>query len=376
MKLVCSQAELSAALAFAGRAVSSRPSHPILADFLLKADAEAGQLQISSFDLSLGVITSIAATVEAPGSATACAKIFGDIIGKLPSDGPVSISADKDAGKLKIKSLSGSFSVQCQDPADFPDMPSVDGGTSETFPAETFAAGLKSVLFAASNDESKQLLMGVHLSAGQHGVELAATDGHRLAVFFDQSQEHAPFELTIPGRSVREALRIDGTDIELAFHKGQAVFSAGQQSLITRTLDGTYPNYNQLIPKTFKVEAVFNRKDFISALERVAVLAAQHNNVVKVSVSAETGTAEISCEAQDVGSGLESVACELGEGADLEIAFNAFYLLDGLRVINSEKVGLFANAPTTPAIVRPHSVGEGDVKFSYTYLVMPVQVRT
>jgi DNA polymerase-3 subunit beta len=142
------------------------------------------------------------------------------------------------------------------------------------------------------------------------------------------------------------------------------------QVLTTRSLEGTYPNYRQLIPASFSRSITLDRRAFTASLERVAVLADQHNNVVKLALDATRGLVTISVDAQDVGSGSEQVAAEV-EGEPIDIAFNVRYLLDGLKAIGTDRVQMRCNAPTTPAVLSP--VGEdGD----YTYLVMPVQVRS
>jgi DNA polymerase-3 subunit beta len=147
------------------------------------------------------------------------------------------------------------------------------------------------------------------------------------------------------------------------------VFLWADQVLTSRSLDGTYPNYRQLIPESFTRTINLERRALVSALERVAVLADQHNNVVKLSAEPATGQILIQADAQDVGSGSEGLAATI-DGEAIQIAFNVRYLLDGLKAMACERVLLQCNAPTTPAILTP---AEGD---QFTYLVMPVQIRS
>jgi DNA polymerase-3 subunit beta len=147
------------------------------------------------------------------------------------------------------------------------------------------------------------------------------------------------------------------------------VFLWADQVLTSRSLDGTYPNYRQLIPESFNRRIGLDRRALVSALERVAVLADQHNNVVKLSADASTGNVLIQADAQDVGSGSEAVAAEI-DGEAIQIAFNVRYLLDGLKAMACDQVVLHCNAPTTPAILTP---ADGA---NFTYLVMPVQIRS
>ena len=152
--------------------------------------------------------------------------------------------------------------------------------------------------------------------------------------------------------------------------RGQVVFLAADQMVTSRTLEGTYPNYRQLIPDGFTRTISLDRRALIAALERIAVLADQHNNVVKFSTQPEDGVVQLSADAQDVGRGSESLPATL-TGDAMQIAFNVRYLLDGLKALGSDQVVLHCNAPTTPAVLKP----DGETE-SFTYLVMPVQIRS
>ena len=247
--------------------------------------------------------------------------------------------------------------------------------------ADALVKGLRATLFASSGDEAKQLLTGVHLRLDPSGLECAATDGHRLAVLCLAHANAAvegdggePFAVTVPARSLRELERLlsgrqSAEPLSLFYDRGQVVFLWADQVLTSRSLDGTYPNYRQLIPESFSRTIALDRRTLVSALERVAVLADQHNNVVKLSAEPATGQLLIQADAQDVGSGSEGLAASI-TGDAIQIAFNVRYLLDGLKAMACDQVLLQCNAATTPAILTPV---EGD---QFTYLVMPVQIRS
>lgn len=370
MQTTCSQTELAAALSLVGRAVASRPSHPILANVLLTADAATGRLSVTGYDLSLGIQTSIAAAVETSGATTVPARLFGEIISRLPADGPITLSAASE--QLEVSTLSGSYRVQQMPAEDYPDLPLGQTGTPITLQAADLSRGLRATLFAASTDESKQLLTGVHLELAS-STEFAATDGHRLAILTSKSADYAAVPkatITVPGRALRELERMlagSATAVEMFTDKGQIVFVCGDQVMTSRSLDGIYPSYRSLIPASFNRCITTSRKGLVAALERVAVVADQHNNVVKLTADPDRGEMVISADAQDVGSGSETVSADI-KGEAIVIAFNARYLIDGLKAMATEQVTLSANAPTTPAVL---SGDEG-----YTYLVMPVQVRS
>ncbi|MFN9548586.1 MAG: DNA polymerase III subunit beta [Cyanobacteriota bacterium] len=383
MKLVCSQAELSASLQLVSRAVAARPTHPVLANVLLTADAATNRLSLTGFDLHLGIQTTLPASVESSGAVTLPARLFSEIVSRLSTDSPVTLSCEEGQEQVELTSLSGTYQMRGMSADDFPDLPLVQSGTPIQLDPNALVKGLRATLFASSADEAKQLLTGVHLHLDVEGFECAATDGHRLAVLrlsHLQPQEPAeevgePFAVTVPARSLRELERLlagrpSQDPLSLFCDRGQVVLLWADQVLTTRSLEGTYPNYRQLIPASFSRSIRLDRRAFTASLERVAVLADQHNNVVKVALDDARGLVTISVDAQDVGSGSEQVAAEV-EGEPIDVAFNVRYLLDGLKAIGTERVQMRCNAATTPAVLSP--VGEdGD----YTYLVMPVQIRS
>ncbi len=388
MKLVCSQAELSASLQLVSRAVASRPTHPVLANVLLTADAGTGRLSLTGFDLSLGIQTSLAAAVETSGAITLPAKMFGEIVSRLSADSPITLSSDEGSEQVDLTSSSGTYQMRGMPADDFPDLPLVQSGEPIRLDPQVLVKGLRATLFASSSDEAKQILTGVHLGLDGQGLECAATDGHRLAVLklnHALPEQGAPggasagtdansVDVTVPARSLRELERLlsarqSGEPVSLFCDRGQVVFLWSDQVLTSRSLDGTYPNYRQLIPDSFSRQLQVDRRALIAALERVAVLADQHNNVVKIVSDPLAGQLLISADAQDVGSGSESLAAVVS-GEAIQIAFNVRYLIDGLKAIAADQVELHCNAPTTPVILVP--VGEP----GFTYLVMPVQIRS
>ena len=385
MKVVCSQSELNSALQLVSRAVATRPTHPVLANVLLTADAGSNRLSLTGFDLSLGIQTSLAASVETSGAITLPARLLGEIVSRLSSDSPVTLAVDDSSEQVQLTSLSGSYQMRGMSADDYPDLPMVESGMTLKLQPERLVQALKGTLFASSADEAKQLLTGVHLKFNQRALEAAATDGHRLAVLNveDALQDAAVtdavddegFAVTLPSRSLREVERLMASwrsdePVSLFCDRGQVVFLAADQMVTSRTLEGTYPNYGQLIPDGFTRTFGMDRRALIAALERIAVLADQHNNVVKFSSQPEDGVVQISADAQDVGSGSESLPSNL-EGDAMQIAFNVRYLLDGLKAMGSDRIVLHCNAPTTPAVLRSEDASE-----PFTYLVMPVQIRS
>ena len=385
MKVVCSQSELNAALQLVSRAVATRPTHPVLANVLLTADAGTNRLSLTGFDLNLGIQTSLAASVETSGAITLPARLLGEIVSRLASDSPITLATEVSGEQVQLTSLSGSYQMRGLPADDYPELPMVESGMTLKLQPAGLVQALKGTLFASSSDEAKQLLTGVHLRFNDKALEAAATDGHRLAVLqvddalqvsANSSDDAAEgFAVTLPARSLREVERLmagwrSDDPVSLFCDRGQVVFLAADQMVTSRTLEGTYPNYGQLIPDGFNRTLALDRRGLIAALERIAVLADQHNNVVKFSSQPDEGVVQISADAQDVGSGSESLPASL-TGDAIQIAFNVRYLLDGLKAMGSDRVVLHCNAPTTPAVLKP----EGDAE-AFTYLVMPVQIRS
>ena len=385
MKLSCSQADLNTALQLVSRAVSNRPTHPVLANVLLAADEVTGKLRLTGFDLSLGIQTSISASIEDSGAITLPAKLFGEIVSKLSNDSPLILTSDETSQQVELTSKSGTYQVRGMLADDFPDLPLVESGTSLKLNPLLLSNAIKSTLFASSTDDAKQLLTGINLTFDGYGIESAATDGHRLAVLnlnniLSESQDvNNPldvdkFSITLPSKSLREVEKfLSACDISKPINffidKGQVVFISVDEIITIRALEGSYPNYSQLLPESFSNVLEFDRKEFIASLERVAVLADQHNNVIKITTDSSAKLIKISTDAQDIGTGFESLPVSF-KGESFQIAFNVRYLLDGLKVIDSNFIKLSCNAPTTPAVFSPIN---SDINF--TYLVMPIQIR-
>ena len=385
MEIVCSQNEFNNAIQLVSKAVSSRPTHPILANILLTADQGTNKISLTGFDLNLGIQTSFDANVIKSGAITIPSKLLSEIVNKLPNESPISVDVNEDSDDILIKSDRGSFKIKGISSDDYPKLPFVESGTSLNIDPISFLKALRLTIFASSNDDSKQLLTGVNFTFKQKYLESAATDGHRLAVVLidndkkgnenqDNLSNEENFSVTIPSRSLREieklvSLKTSGNSIKLFYDKGQLVFISSNQIITTRTLEGKYPNYPQLVPDTFSKFFTFKTNKLIDALERIAVLADQQSSVVKIKFD-DNDIALISADAQDIGSANESLSV-VCDGEKFDIAFNVRYLLEGLKVISTENVILKCNLSTTPAVLIPENNDN-----SFTYLVMPVQVRS
>ncbi|MGH2413630.1 MAG: DNA polymerase III subunit beta, partial [Microcystaceae cyanobacterium] len=376
MKFICSQSDLNTNLSFVSRAVASRPTHPVLGNVLLVADAEKQQVSLTGFDLSLGIYTSFSAEVTTGGITTLPAKLLNDIVSRLP-EGEITLevgidsSDEEENGLATLTSASGRFQVRSMSAAEFPALPVTETTEALMLPVSAFIEGLRGVLFAASTDETKQILTGVHVTGSQDSLEFAATDGHRLAVV-ETSLENSEFRLrskslgdipnsefsiTIPARALRELERMlstcqDTDSVALYVDEGQVIFELGDQRLTSRKLEGAYPAYEQLIPRTFSKTVTMERKRLLSSLDLVSVLADQKNNLVKFSLDSAQGQLSLSVDAQDLGSAMAPITADI-TGESTEIAFNVKYLMDGLKALSTSEIQMQLNEGNQPVIFTP-----------------------
>jgi DNA polymerase-3 subunit beta len=388
MRLTIEQEILSSHLSLVSRAIPSRPNHPILSNILFEASEEQQQLSLTAFDLSLGIHTRFAAQVEQGGTCTLPAKLLNDIVSRLPGG---AITLDDEAGDAiaTLTCRSGRYQVRGMEAEDYPELPLIETAELIQLRGEALMEGLKGTLFSTSPDETKQVLTGVHLKLDSGHLEFASTDGHRLAVVKTENTQSAEaesvdtnvdeFEVTIPAKALREVERMVGMKgtakeeasslITLRFDETQVVFELGEQRLISRKLEGAYPAYHQLIPNQFSNQINVDRRQFVGALERIAVLASQKNDIVKCTIDSVNQEMALSVEATDVGNAVETLSAQISGDEPQDIAFNVKYLLEGLKVFNTSEIQIQLNQATSPVILTPLG------GFKMTYLVMPVQIR-
>lgn len=370
MKFTATTKDLSQNLALAARAVPSRASHAILTNILVNADSKSNRVSFTGFDLAFGISTSFEAEVSQSGSIALPAKIFSDIAARL-SDHEVTLEmVDSEDSQVLLKCGRGKFTLSVTDGADFPHFPEVNGSKIE-LTAEVLLRGLRATLFAASTDETKQILQGVNISHDKEVLNFASTDGHRLAVIEIPVENISDVAVTPPRRQLHElvALLIRwGNDQLVELELGEQVvnFRVGGNLLTTRTIDGDYPAYRQLLPKEFVNNTIVSRTDLLSVLGRVAVMADQKFQLVKFTVNATELI--ISSATAEVGRASESLPAQ-HSGDPIVIGFNYKYLVDGLKSMTSEDVVIKSNSPLSPVIFVPM---DGSKMW---YLTMPIQLR-
>jgi DNA polymerase-3 subunit beta len=374
MELTIDAKDLANVLALPNRAVPSRPSNPVLTNLLLKA--EDNTLAVTGSDLGAVTITAkTAASIAVEGEVLLPAKLLTDMVGRM--EGNLALNWDPETSQATISTQGSKYSLSGQPGEDYPLIERAEG-QQLTLEASTLARAVESTLVTASDDESKQILCGVHLQPVADGLEVASTDGHRLSVFpVAQEALEAFTPVTLPSKGLKALSghlgKAEGM-VTVTLDNTIATFDLGDLVFTTRLLEGQYPEYRRLIPQSFAVETLINRQQWIDALSRIMVVASQKQGIIRHQWN-DQGQLVLEADVQG-SSGRELVGCEASEGQGEDVlgkaknpmAFNGDYLLDGLKAFGSEQVILHTNTPTSPAtITAPGS--------SQVYLVMPIQIR-
>lgn len=374
MKFSSPKSDIANYLSFVSRAVSSRPLLPIMGNIFLGSDLDTQTLILKAFDGTLGIQAEFPAEVAKSGNFTLPARLLNDIVVKMP-DADVCIDLEANSEQVSITCGSARYRLQGMSAEEFPELPKVSSeGHTAVLPVEALIEGLRSTMFAASTDETKKMLAGIHFSANDNQLEFAATDGHRLAVLqvpLTEAEEVPSVQVTVPTRALRELEKMlqkqtEGA-IAVQFDQVQIVFETARQVITARLLDGSYPNYRQLLPKQFERQITLDRKAFISALERVAVLADSQTHLVKLNIDSLKQEIVITAEAVSA-TGQDSLPAQI-IGDSIEIAFNERYLQEGIKAMTTSEVQMQINTAVSPVVFVP----VGGTKM--TYLIMPVQIR-
>lgn len=368
MHFVIPQSLLAPAITTVSKAIASRSTHPILGNIKIEADAEEQKITLTGFDLNIAIIMPLTAQVVTSGAITLPAKMLGDIVSRLPDEDITLIQGEI---AVNLHCGNGRYQLNGLPIEEFPELPTIDAAKSFTMPIAAIKNGLAATLIAVSQDVTKRILTAVHIESNADSLEFASTDGHRLSVYQNSIEDGQEFSVNIPSNAMRVLMNMAGTQdlpVSMQCDEANAIFALPQGTLITRLLDGTYPNYLRLLPSTFERNVTVDRRLLMAALERIAVLSDQNNNIVKLTISNEAQKIALSVESPDVATGRESLPIQFN-GEDLEIDFNVRYLKDGLSTISTTEIQLKLNTATSPAVLVPI----GAVK--QEYLLMPVQIR-
>lgn len=349
------------ALAVAGRAVATRSTLPLLTHILLEA-GENG-LTLRATDFELGIETTAPAAVETHGALTLPARTLTDVIGALP-DGPVSMEAD-DNNVVAVRAGRSHYTLRGLPARDFPALPAVDAEPL-TLPAETLRQLAARTLFAVSTDETRALLTGVLVTLADGVLKLVATDTHRLAVA-EAPCEGQDVQVIVPAKALREACRLPGDALCMALTASQARFDGEGTTLVTRLIDGQFPNFERVIPREWQRRVECQREDLEAAIRRALAICAR-DGANRVVFRTEYRRLTLTTESGEVGRAQEWVECDC-EGDDVEIAFNGRYLLDALAATDAERVALEMTGSLNPASLRVPDTEE------WLCVLMPMAVQ-
>ncbi|NTU70497.1 MAG: DNA polymerase III subunit beta [Coriobacteriia bacterium] len=365
MKFSIARSELLEALSTVGKGMSARSTLPILSGILVVASG--GEIQLQATDLEVSIRSVVPALVESEGQTVLPGKLLSDIVRNLP-EAAVTIEVEGEVAHVRCQQ--SSFTVKALNPGDFPKFPEVAIDKQITIPAETLSAMVKQVSRAVSRDETRAVLTGILFSIDGPGARMVATDSYRLAVreVVLEEKPGEDTEVVIPGKALEEVTRLagDGERVLIGVNENQIIFEFGSTVFVTRRIEGSFPNYKQLIPKAAETTAIISREEFSAAVKRVSLMAL-HNTALRISVNVADQTLSLSATTQDVGDASEDLMVK-AEGNDVVIAFNHGFLMDGINSANAETVRLEVETPLKPGLLKT----EGDDGF--LYLLMPVRI--
>lgn len=367
MKLTVARGELIEALTVVSRGLSSRSTLPILSGILVSASSE-GVVTLQSTDLEVSVRRSIPfVSVEREGMIVVPGRLLTDIVRSLP-EAAVTLSLEGES--IFVSCLQSSFTVRTLKADDFPRFPEVEPEKSITLPASRITEIVRHVGKAVSRDETRPVLTGILLSVEGQTVRMVSTDSYRLAVkeLLIEGATLEDVQAVVPGKVMEEVSRLapEGEDVTFGVSENQAVFAFGTTEFVARRIEGTFPNYRQLIPKETETTVDVHREEVLAGVKRVSLLA-QHNTPLRITVNSENQTLSLSATTHDVGDASEDLMAKV-EGSDVEIAFNHSFLLDGLLAAEGDSVRLSIVSPLKPGVIT----SSGDEGF--LYLLMPVRL--
>ncbi len=368
MKFKTSQQELNRALTFVSRAVTARSTMPILKGILLAAD-ESGALTMTASDMDLSIEKKIGVSVSEPGAVVLPAKLFTDIVRKLPSE-DVEITLGEHNNVLIRTSLS-EFQIIGMPADEFPDIGTVSENRKITVDREVFREMIRETSFAASVDESKGVIVGVLIEMRDGFITMAALDGFRMAVASEKTENDQNTDIIISARILNEINKIlseggeEDEKVELILDEKKAVIFTEDSRIILRMIEGKFLKYRDLIPSEFKTTVHADKTLLTDSIERASLLAKEgRNNLIRLSFTEDRLHITSKSEAGNVD---EEIPIRK-EGDDLEIGFNSKYLLDGLKAIREDDIVIYLNTNVSPCIIRPLQ------EENYTYLILPVRI--
>ena len=376
MKISCLQENLSKALSIVGRAVATRSTLPITQNVLLATDQ--GRLKLSATNLEIAMSTWVGGKVQDEGSITVPARLLTDFVASLPQGQIDIVMTPRPRG---VQLTCGRFEGRIigTDAEEFPPIPSVEEGVGVTVDVQVLRHAINQVVFAAATEDSRPVLTGVKVEMEGDTLTLAAADGFRLAVHTSTlaSPVSEPISFIIPARTLVELNRLLGDQTEpveftVTPQRSQALFRLKNVELVSQLVQGTFPNYQQLIPESYGTRTVVNLQDFIRATRTASIFARDGSGIVRLQIypgtNGTSGKMVISARAEEVGDNQGEIDAKV-EGEESKIAFAGKYLSDVLAVLGQDEVALETTTPSSPGVFRQVD------KEGYVHVVMPMFVQ-
>ncbi len=375
MKVSCLQENLAKGLSIVGRAVATRSTLPVLSNIMLSTDG--ARLKLSATNLEISINCWIGAKVEEEGAITVPARLLSDFVNSLPPE-RIDMELVVRTQTLNLKCARFEANIKGIDAQEFPLIPSITGDYQVSLEPEMLREMISQVTLAAATDESRPILTGVLTKFEEKSLTLAAADGFRLSVRTAELAEPVsePLSVIIPARALQELSRIASEEEEpitliIAPDRNQALFKASNVELISQLIEGTFPDYRQIIPKSYTTRTVVNTNEFLKAIKVAFFFARDAANLVRIQVipggELTPGQMTVMATSAELGDNVGEIDAVV-EGEELEIAFNARYLMDVLGVIGSAEVALETTTPTSPAVIKPVGVE------NFTHIIMPMHI--
>jgi DNA polymerase III subunit beta len=376
MQVTCLRENLSRGLANVSRAVAARATLPVTQNVLLEGDN--GQLKITATNTEISISTWIGAQIEGEGTVTVPARMLTDFVNSLPGQ-TVNIEFKNEPVGVVVTCDKFNGTINGISSEEFPPIPTVDGGSSVTIPADTFRGALERVVFAAATDDSRPVLTGVKVELEDDSFTLAAADGFRLAV--EKGKLGASIEnevgVIVPAKTLAEVERLLGdgsSSVELSIDNNgrSAKFRLDTSEIVTALVQGTFPDYDKLIPTSYGTKATVDLASMVQATRAASIFARDGSGIIRVVVSPGegegAGAVKVISRAEEVGSNENELDAKV-EGEETKVAFNSKFLMDVLNVMNGDDVDLETTTPSSPGVFR------SDKHEGYTHVVMPMFVQ-
>ncbi len=376
MKVTVLQENLARGLGVVSKAVSPRSTLPVLANVLIASDE--GRLRLSATNLELGITCWIPARIEEEGSTTVPARTFSDLVSTLPAD-QVSLKLDVPTQTLNVRSGTSTNDIKCIDAQEFPPLPVTDLEGAVQINSGDFREMIHQVAFAASSDEARPVLMGVLIQVDKDKMTMAAADGFRLSVrkAVLAAPVPAPVSAIVPAQALKELARVAGDGEEpiymvLPKGRGQVIFRVKDVEVVSQLIDGTFPDFQQIIPRSYKSRTLVSTAALLKACRQAEIFAREGSNVARLNIKSAQGDlqpseVEISAISEETGKN-ETIVEATVDGGGLLIAFNVKFLREALEVIRTPNVALETSAPNAPGVIRP----VGDENF--LHVIMPMHL--